>query len=142
VSDAFAPWRFLLGKWIGQGGGKPGEAEAGGFAFTIELQGKVLVRRNWARYAATAGRRAFMHEDLLYVYPEGDGWRADYWDSEGQVIHYRAAADGRAANFESDGATRYRLRYDLRDGALAFTFEVAPPGREFAAYVSGTAAHA
>ena len=28
------------------------------------------------------------HSDLLYIYPEGSGFKAIYFDNEGHVIHY------------------------------------------------------
>lgn len=137
--DRWADWRFLVGEWIGAGGGAPGEAESGGTRFSLELAGQVLVRRNWARYPATSDRPAFSHEDVMYVYPQRDRWLAVYFDTEGHVIRYRATiGDGRAV-FESDAderGARYRLRYLARGPELDLSFEVAPPGGEFAEYIT------
>src|SRR5205823_11916691 len=58
TSSPAVPWaayRFLLGEWIGEGKGGPGQGK-GAFSFTTELQGKVLVRRNRADYPAAGGR--------------------------------------------------------------------------------------
>jgi hypothetical protein len=137
--DRWAAWRFLLGEWVGVGGGTPGEAESGGTRFSLELAEQVLVRRNWARYGDTKDRTAFSHEDLIYVHPHGDAWLAVYFDSEGHVINYRATAAESHAIFESDAderGVRYRLRYLARGSGLELSFEIAPKGGAFAEYVS------
>ena len=64
--------KFLVGEWKGEGGGKPGQATAGGFSFSFELQGKVLIRRSFSEYAATAERPGFRHDDLMIVYQDPD----------------------------------------------------------------------
>jgi hypothetical protein len=56
-------WRFLLGDWVGEGDGQPGQASSGGFSFAFDLQGKVLVRRNHAEYAATSDRPVCLFDD-------------------------------------------------------------------------------
>ena len=64
------PWdacRFLLGEWAGEGGGQPGRG-TGGFTFALDLQDKVMVRRNRAELPAAAGRPAAVHDDLMVVY--------------------------------------------------------------------------
>src|SRR5215813_7620141 len=73
--------KFLVGDWQGEGGGKPGQASGGGFSFTFELQGKVLVRRSFSEYAATPERPGFRHDDLMVVYQDqgGKGFRAIYF---------------------------------------------------------------
>src|SRR5215831_13974220 len=85
--------RFLVGEWRGEGDGKPGQAAAGGFSVNFELQGKVLVMRNFTEYAATQERPAFWHYDLMSVYEDsnGRGLHASYYDSEGHTIQYSVA---------------------------------------------------
>ncbi len=98
-------WQFLIGEWAGEGSGDPGKG-TGGFRFQLELQGRVLVRRNRADYPAAGGRSAFSHDDLMIVYqePEAKRTRAVYFDNEGHVIHYTAAfsADQKALTFLGD----------------------------------------
>jgi hypothetical protein len=53
--DAWAPFQFLLGDW--QAVAKPGEP-TGRFSFSVDLEGKILVRRNRADTPATSGRAA------------------------------------------------------------------------------------
>jgi len=144
--DPWASYRFLLGEWVGEGEGQPGQGK-GQFSFAEELQGKILVRKNRAEYPASAGRPAFTHEDLLIVYQEdGDkAAKAIYFDSEGHVIHYTPSTsqDGKALIFLSDArppAPRYRLSYVNQEaGKATVRFEVAPPGKPeaFKTYLQG-----
>ena len=146
------PWedyRFLLGNWSGQGKGVPGQGK-GRFSLTTDLQGKVLIRKHRAEGAATGGRPAFVHDDLMVIYPEaGRGpMHAIYFDSEGHVIDYSAtfSPDKKTLTFVSTphpGIPRFRLSYVKQDeGSLAIKFEMAPPGKPdaFKTYTEGTAA--
>jgi hypothetical protein len=146
--DVWAPWQFLMGRWAAGGGGKPGEGK-GTFSFALELQGKVLVRKNRLEFPATPQRPAFTHEDLLVVYRDADPTpnRAIYFDSEGYVIHYTAtfSEEGKVLTFLSDAspqAPRQRLTYVQNgDGTLKVKFEIAPPGKPeaFVTHVEGVA---
>ena len=139
---------FLLGRWTGTGTGAPGEGH-GGFTFSRELQGTVLVRRSDAEYPASAGRPAFRHDDLTVVYREPGGRvRAMYWDNEGHVIGYGVlvAQDSQSVVFTSDvpaaRAPRFRLTY-TKAGAdsVGMLFEIAPAGEPgaFARYLQAGA---
>jgi hypothetical protein len=137
--------RFLEGEWIGEGAGQPGQTSGGGFSFRPELGGKILVRRNRAEYPATAERPAFVHEDLMVVYPDptGKSARADYWDSEGHVIRYGVTSDGKSAVFLSEPdekGMRYRLTYRSTGASrVSIVFELAARGAEFKPYISASA---
>ena len=137
--------RFLEGEWIGEGGGEPGQASSGGYTFLPELDGKILVRRNRSAYPATKDHAAFVHEDLMVVYPgaAGKAPHAIYWDNEGHVIRYEITADGKSAVFLSEpdpAAPRYRLTYTSTGaGKVSIKFEIAPPGQPFRTYVEGSA---
>lgn len=141
-------WRPFLGKWTAEGGGQPGQASAGGFSFEVDLQGKVLIRRNYSDYPATGSKLAFRHDDLMVIYQEPDkGTRAEYFDNEGHVIHYsvRVSEDQKTITFISDvvaSAPRFRFIYRLqKDNLLNLEFDIAPPGKpdSFSKYVEGTA---
>lgn len=41
--------RFLLGDWIGEGSGNPGQG-TGSFTFAFDLDEKILIRRNHMEY--------------------------------------------------------------------------------------------
>lgn len=140
-----APLDFLIGEWPASGSGQPGSA-SGRTVFTPELQGRILVRTSYAVYAASAGRPASRHDDLMIVYAvPGAGARADYYDSEGHVIRYvvHSPGPGQAvfASERRDGKPRYRLSYRLGpDGLLRGEFSIAPPDapEAFKTYLSWT----
>jgi hypothetical protein len=146
--DVWGPYEFLVGMWTAEGHGEPGGGK-GAFSFRLELQGKVLVRRNRLEFPATPQRPAFTHEDLLVVYRDADPTpnRAIYFDSEGYVIHYTAtfSEEGKVLTFLSDAspqAPRQRLTYVQNgDGTLKVKFEIAPPGKPeaFVTHVEGVA---
>ncbi len=145
-ASKWSAWSEFIGTWQGAGGGQPGQG-AGEFSLLPGLQGEVLVRRNYASYPAMKARPAFRHDDLTIIYKDGARTRADYWDSEGHVIHYavRLSRDGRELEFVSDavpGQPRYRLSYAKtgRD-EMKITFAIAPPSAptEFKTYVVAAA---
>ncbi len=145
---SWGPLQFLVGDWVGEGGGSPGQG-AGEFSFRPDLQDRVLVRRSFAEYPATKERPAFRHDDLTIVYRESDAGplRAIYFDNEGHVIRYAIAAspEKNAVEFVSEAsssAPRFRLTY-TRAGAdtVGIRFEIAPPGKPdaFAPYLDAKA---
>jgi hypothetical protein len=149
-SSSLDDLRFLVGEWRGEGDGKPGQAAAGGFSFSFELQGKILVRRNFAEYAATPERPAFRHDDLMIVYEDSESraLHASYFDSEGHTIQYSVALspDKRTLTFisaPSQTAPRYRFIFyrQAKDDLLNFEFDIAPPGNPdgFSKYIDGKA---
>lgn len=141
ATDPFADVRFLVGEWTGEGNGEPG-ASSGGASYRFELDGRVLVRRNVADVAATGGRPAFRHEDLMTVFEEGGRLRAFYLDNEGHVIRYLVTARPEGVSFTSEPAPgpRFRLTYLKKsDSLVTLRFEIAPPGKPeaFATYLEG-----
>ena len=134
----WAKLEFVLGKWSGVAGEKetPLGAGQGGFSFELDLEKKVMVRRNHAEYD-----KGVKHDDLMVIYWEG-GPRAVYFDSEGHTIRYNLAFPGKdQVVFESDGTQpgpRYRLSYWMEKSVMKGKFEVAPPGAasEFTTYMS------
>lgn len=134
LPPALAPLEFLVGDWVGGGGGTPGQSE-GGTSFTPGLQGRVLIRTNFAVTAATAAAPASRHDDLMIVYADERGViRADYYDNEGHVIRYTVVVPRRGeVVFTSDAATGgplYKLTYAAGpSGAVSGTFAIAPPGK-------------
>jgi hypothetical protein len=147
TTPPFGPqWRALIGEWAGDGGGQPGSA-TGRTSYRFEVGERAIIRRNRAEIAATAGRPAAMHEDLLVIYAgskPGEA-RALYVDNEDHVIQYTAAwsADGKTLTFVSDaapGTPRFRMTYRIRSNDdHVLDFDIAPPGSPdaFKPYVSG-----
>ena len=147
-ADPWHGWQFLLGEWTAEGRGKPGQG-TGTFSFNFDLQRKILVRKNRAEYPATKDRPAYLHEDLMVIYPEAGGkiTRAIYFDNEGHVIHYTAtiSEDQKTLSFLSDplpSTPRFRLTYSRgNNGPLTVKFAVAPPDKpdSFLTYLEGVA---
>jgi len=138
----------LIGDWVGEGGGQPGQG-AGEFSFHPDLQNRILVRKNYAAYPATKDRPAFTHDDLTVIYRESDNapLKAIYFDSEGHVIHYSvtASADQKRIEFVSDvlaSSPRFRLTYVMTGSdTVTIKFEIAPPGKpdSFSTYIEAKA---
>jgi len=147
-AKSWASFEYLIGDWVGEGEGQPGQG-TGGFTFLPDLQNHILVRKSYAAYPATKDRSAFRHDDLIVVYKDSESLppRAVYFDSEGHVIHYSvtASADHKTIEFVSEvlpSNPRYRLTYFMTGGdALTLKFEIAPPGRpdSFSTYIEAKA---
>lgn len=150
MDRGWAPLGFLIGEWVGEGSGAPGQGE-GGFSFLPDQDSRILIRRNYANYAASNDKPAYSHTDLTIIYQEsaetkGDTkFRAIYFDNEGHTIHYTVepSVDGNSVQFLSEASAsepRYRLTY-LKTGndQVAMRFEIAPPGREFSTYIEAKA---
>lgn len=139
-------YRYLLGNWVGEGSGDPGQG-SGGFTFLLDLQNTVLVRKNYAIYPATKDHPAFSHNDLMIVYQEKGITRADYFDNEQHVIHYTVtiSSDSSSFIFVSDPVAsqpRYRLKNTKQGTDLVqISFEIAPPGKpdSFTRYIEAVA---
>jgi hypothetical protein len=148
VPARWAAWAPLLGEWRGEGSGTPGRG-SGGFVFALDLQGRVLVRRSFAEYPASATRPPFRHDDLTVAHREGEDGpvRALYLDNEGHVIPYTARVSAARDTFvlvsdPQPAAPRYRLSYVMAGpDDLRLRFEVAPPGSPdaFATYLDAGA---
>lgn len=140
----WSAFKFLLGEWVGEGSGSPGEA-AGEFTFSHDLQNAVLIRKSFAEYPAQNGKPAFRHDDLMIVYRAGDSTKANYFDNEGHAINYNVnfSSDSLSVMFISDpnhASPRFRFAYTKIDQAkLKFSFDIAPPGKpeEFSKYIEG-----
>jgi hypothetical protein len=148
TTSVWAPFEYLLGDWVGEGGGQPGQG-TGEFSFHPDLQNRILVRKNYATYPPTKDRPGFRHDDLMVVYRESESGpiRALYFDSEGHVIHYlvTASSEQKTIEFLSEALSsspRYRLTY-VKSGSdtLTLKFEIAPPGKpdSFSTYIEAKA---
>lgn len=130
--DPWKPFQFLIGDWVGEGGGGPGQG-GGEFSLQFDLQKKVLVRKNFAEYPAQNGRAAFRHDDLMIIYLDEPSKRprAIYFDTEGHVIRYAVQSSDRALVFESepgDPGPHYRLSYTPGGQRVQGKFEMKAPG--------------
>jgi hypothetical protein len=141
----WGPLQFLVGHWNGEGSTADQAPGTGAFSFTPDLQGKVLLRKNFAEYPAANGKPAYRHDDLMIIYHDGANHdlRAIYFDSAEHLIHYAIKPSGNGVEFVSEGpqeAPRFRLTY-ASAGAdrLKLKFEIAPLGKDFATYIEASA---
>jgi hypothetical protein len=144
-AEDWSPLQFLVGDWVGEGSGQPGQSSAGAFTLTPDLDGGVLARRSSADYPAANGRPAVHHSDLMVIYRDSSSKQiqATYWDNEGHVIPYLVQTASSRAVFTSEGANegpRYRLTYEATGkDRVTIKFEIAEPGKDFAVYLEGAA---
>jgi hypothetical protein len=136
------PWSWLLGEWVGEGSGSPGEG-GGWFTLTPELDGRVLVRKNHAEYPASGNRPRVVHNDLLIVYRDSSKGpaKAVYFDNEGHVITYGVTTSDRAivlTSAKAGDAPIFRLTYSRLEGDLIdVAFEMSRDGERFMTYLQG-----
>ena len=133
---ALQPLQFLVGHW--QGGGEvsdTGGRSKGVSTISVEADGRALLRNDRTEVSGKAGHRAQGFSQLMTIYPDTGGVRADYVDGEGHVIHYGPASivPGRSVEFTSVGpaeAPVFRLRYDAEGpDTLEIGFAIRPPGQ-------------
>ncbi|WLT30192.1 hypothetical protein [Geothrix sp. PMB-07] len=129
TTDTFAGLRFLEGEWKGESAGLTGPS-SGAAIFRFDLEGRVCTRRSYADTAATNGRPASHHEDLMTVFSEGGQLKALYVDNEDHVIHYLVTSGPTGVTFTSEAAPgpRFRLSYVSKSASVVTVrFEIAPP---------------
>jgi hypothetical protein len=144
-STSWDKWKHLIGEWIGEGNGQPGQGE-GSFTFQTDLDGKILVRKNHTVFPETANAAAKVHDDLLIVYPVTNGVQeAIYFDNEGNTIKYKVSYSENSivlTSEKSSSAPRFRLSYiTIDEKTVNITFEMASPDAQesFRTYLSGKA---
>jgi hypothetical protein len=125
AQDPWKPVQFLVGEWVGEGSGAPGEG-SGACSFEFDVQHKVMIRKNYAIYPNAR------HDDLMVIYVEDKVLKAIYFDSEDHVIHYKVEPGEDSVRFTSES---YRLIYKKMGDKVALDFEIAPPGKPFSSYL-------
>ena len=139
-------WKFLIGEWVGEGGGNLGQG-AGGFSLFPDVQGTVLIRKNYSEFPAVNDRPAFRHDDLTVIFEENGVWKAEYFDNERHVIHYTVSFSSDSLNVIFTGEANphmpcFRLTYSkISADVLHILFEMAPPNNNtaFSKYIEATA---
>jgi len=135
LKPALAPIGFLVGHWT-SGEGKvadTGGTARGASTITAEAGGAVLLRRDHTDLFDASGKPAGGFDQIMMIYAEAGGLRADYSDGE-HLIHYVSAevAPGHSVTFTSaaqPGAPMFRLSYTVKaPDTLAIVFGMIPPG--------------
>lgn len=135
-------WNFLIGEWVGEGSGQPGQG-GGTFTFFLDLDRQILVRKSHSEYPASGNKAAILHDDLMIIYKEAPAseTKADYFDNEGHVIHYSVTFPGQDVVFTSlktENAPVFRLTYKpVEAGTVDTIFEMSRDGEHFMTYVQG-----
>ena len=91
----WSQWQSLIGTWKGNNSGEPGQGE-GYFTFGFELNGNVLIRKGHTVFPGHENQPARIHDDILVIYKDTSAVpdKADYFDSEGHVLHYYITYNG------------------------------------------------
>jgi len=135
-------WNWLMGTWIGEGGGQPGQG-GGTFSFSLDLNNKILVRKSHSEYPAVGNKAAVVHDDLMIVYPDFNGraTNAIYFDNEGHTINYKITYSDNSIVLTSEKNQNipiFRLVYTLLENNTVDTkFEMSQDGVKFMTYVQG-----
>ncbi len=149
AADVWAPFRFFVGTWQGQGEGSPGSGR--GFqTFEFILRGAFLQVRNKAIFDPQAKNPSGeVHEDMgVFSYDKArKTFVLRQFHVEGFVNQYvleGLPADGKTFVFVSEAIEnipagfRARLTYRIVDAdTFEQTFDLAPPGQELQCYSKG-----
>jgi hypothetical protein len=141
-----ADWHFILGDWVGDATGKPGEG-VGSFSFNQDLDGNILVKKGRTVFPPANGKPGIVHDDILVVYLDNAGAlsKAIYFDNENHVINYAVSYNqaDRSLILTSDiqqNLPRFRLIFKyINNNSLGMDFEMTQPNQpdSFFKYVSG-----
>jgi hypothetical protein len=134
-------WKWLIGNWTGEGIGQPGQGN-GKFAFSVNLDSNIIVRKSHSEYPATEKKPAIIHDDLMIIYPETAGsQKAIYFDNEGHIINYLIEYAEKTIVFTSEKTSDdpvFRLTYSLLDDGMVNTkFEMSQDGANFITCIEG-----
>jgi hypothetical protein len=130
-NNNLAKFQFLIGNWIGSGGGSISGKGQGGSVFRYDLDSNIIVRENYAEYPAQNGNPAYTHKDLMIIYYQSSKPRAVYFDNEKHVINYDIDFSDNKVIFTSEivkGIPQFRLTYEeLGDNKMKLYFDISPP---------------
>lgn len=148
-ADVWAPFRFFVGNWEGQGEGTPGSGK-GVQTFEFILRGTFLHVRNKAVFdPQDKNPSGEVHEDWgVFSYDKArKAFVLRQFHVEGFVNQYvleDPPADGKTFVFVSEAIEnipagfKARLTYKVLDAdSFEQTFDLAPPGQEFTCYSKG-----
>jgi hypothetical protein len=135
-------WTWLIGNWIGEGGGQPGQG-SGTFSFSFDLDKNILVRKSHSEYPSTSTNTKITHDDLIIIYlnSNSEPIKAVYFDNERHIIFYSVTFLDNSiilTSDKSDNTTIFRLVYSQLDKeTVNIRFEMSQDGLKFVTYVEG-----
>ena len=131
--DPFHSLSFLKGTWQASGKGNAGVTALGAYTFDLDLKGHILSRHSKTSDCKAPTDFDCAHNDLLYIYPDGQSLKAIYFDNEGHVLHYDVTTpDPTTAIFLTESTQpgpRFRLVYTLQGSVMSGKFQMQPPGQ-------------
>ena len=140
-------WQYLIGTWKGTNSGEPGQGE-GYFTFGFELGENILIRKGHTVFPGHENQPARIHDDVLIIYKENSSVpdKAEYFDSEGHVLHYNISYTNNdiiifTTNNTGEGNPIFRLSIIKMDNVTTgVKFEAAPSDHpdDFKVHVEGT----
>jgi hypothetical protein len=140
LSDPLVGLGFLVGDWKSEDGtvADTGGTSHGASHFTVEADGKMLLRRDRTETFDKTGKPTGSFGQIMLIYAEGGAIHADYGDGEGHVIHYTSVEmdPGRLAVFTAPATASspgFLLSYTATTSAnstpdLVVEFDLRPPG--------------
>lgn len=135
-ADPFSSIAFLEGTWDANVQNNAAIKLAGRYTFDRELSGHVLARHATNDPGCKAPTSFdCSHSDLLYVFQEmpGSALKADYFDSEGHVIHYDVTTPTPTSVvfISSPGpGPQFKLSYELSGRVMTGRFQMHMPGQD------------
>jgi hypothetical protein len=127
----FTNFNFLIGEWVGMGGGSISGKGAGDSIFKYDLDSNLIVRENYAQYPEQNNKPAYTHKDLMIIYFQLTKPKAVYFDNEKHVINYNIEFSDNKIIFISEeikGTPQFRLIYEREDdNKMKLYFDIAPP---------------
>ena len=133
---------WLLGEWIGEGGGQPGQG-GGTFSFSFDLDKNIIVRKSHSEYPTNGDKPKIIHDDLMIIYFEAsdNSTKAMYFDNEGHIINYSVLFTDKSVTLTSSKVPNspiFILTYNLLENEIVNTkFEMTLDGVNFKTYVEG-----
>ena len=133
-TDPFSSLAFLEGTWDANVQNSAAIQQAGRYTFDRELSGHVLARHATSDPGCKAPTSFdCSHSDLLYVFQEmpGSALKADYFDSEGHVIHYDVTTPTPTSVvfLSTPGpGPQFKLSYELSGKVMTGRFQMHMPG--------------
>ena len=135
-ADRWENWKPLIGNWLGEGSGIPGEG-TGSFSFTFDLEQNILVRRSNYIYLGDKMYTAF--DDIMIIYlVDGTPSKAIFFNHEGYSRIYAISYSDKSITLVSENPQTpvFRIIYTfIDDSNVKLIFEISRDGVNFITYV-------